>query len=56
MALGRVIAHELYHVLTQTRHHMTSGIAKAAYTEYELLCPPLNFREKEFHTLLAQNR
>ena len=30
-ALGRVLAHELYHILAQTMNHTESGIAKARF-------------------------
>jgi hypothetical protein len=35
-ALGRVLAHELYHVLMGTTHHASSGIAKAVQSTDEL--------------------
>ena len=40
-ALGRVLAHELYHVLTGTTHHSASGAAK-------LLQSPEDLRSNEF--------
>lgn len=35
-ALGKVLAHELYHVLLGTTHHATSGIAKAVQSTDDL--------------------
>lgn len=36
-ALGRVVAHELYHLLLQTQHHAGAGLAKAVLSWKELL-------------------
>jgi hypothetical protein len=36
-ALGRVMAHELYHVLLKTRHHGRSGLSRPAQSLAELL-------------------
>jgi hypothetical protein len=38
-ALGRVTAHELYHILLRTRGHAREGLAKASQTSSELLMP-----------------
>ena len=35
--MGRVVAHELYHVLLQTQHHASQGLAKAVLSWKELL-------------------
>ena len=35
-ALGRVLAHELYHVLLKTTHHSASGLAKAVQSTDDL--------------------
>jgi hypothetical protein len=50
-AVGRVLAHELYHVLARTAHHGTWGVAKAAYTAEELLSRTFRFEAKESHVL-----
>jgi hypothetical protein len=50
-AMARVLAHELYHLLANTRIHTAGGIAKAAYTVQELLEPILNFGKKERNSL-----
>lgn len=37
LALGRVVAHELYHVLARTTRHAASGLAKASETLEDLV-------------------
>jgi hypothetical protein len=36
-ALARVLAHELYHILTQSENHADSGVAKAALSVADLM-------------------
>lgn len=36
-ALGRVVAHELYHILASTKEHTHSGVAKAIQTPFDLI-------------------
>jgi len=36
-ALGRVLAHELYHIFTRSAHHSASGVGKASYAVRDLL-------------------
>jgi hypothetical protein len=36
-ALGRVVAHELYHILAKTREHTRTGVTAALQTPYDLL-------------------
>ncbi len=43
-ALGRVLAHELYHVLTQTTAHSSDGIAKKSLSQTELVSEQLHFK------------
>lgn len=50
-AMARILAHELYHLLANTRKHTSGGIAKAAYSVQELLAPILNFGRKECDSL-----
>jgi hypothetical protein len=50
-AMGRVLAHELYHLLANTQEHTRRGIAKAAYNVGELLSQTLEFSKKECDTL-----
>lgn len=42
-ALGRVIGHELYHILARTSQHPNAGLAKAAFSRDDLIAPGLNF-------------
>jgi hypothetical protein len=46
-ALGRLVAHELYHVLAGTVKHARSGISRAWLTPGELLRPILRFGRSE---------
>ena len=36
-ALGRVVAHELYHMLARTAEHTRTGVTKAVQTPYDLV-------------------
>jgi len=36
-AVGRVLAHELYHILTHSSHHRNAGVGKAEYSVRDLL-------------------
>jgi len=51
-ALGRVLAHELYHIFANTVHH-GSGVAKEAYTTFDLTCDDFQFPHKESEMLRA---
>ena len=42
-ALGRVTAHELFHILLQTTTHSRDGLARAAQSASELLAPRSSF-------------
>jgi hypothetical protein len=42
-ALARLIAHEFYHMLMQTREHTRSGISKACFTAADLLSNSIEF-------------
>jgi hypothetical protein len=50
-ALGRVLAHELYHIFANTMHHSSMGIAKESYSVQDLLTDDFQFREKELRLL-----
>jgi hypothetical protein len=50
-AAARILAHELYHLLANTRSHTSGGIGKAAYSVQELLAPVLHFGKKECDSL-----
>jgi len=45
-AIGRVLAHELYHVFTNTTRHASWGVAKAFYTAHDLVSDGFRFEEK----------
>ncbi|MBV8904178.1 MAG: hypothetical protein JOZ22_11140 [Acidobacteriia bacterium] len=50
-ALGRILAHELYHLLARTTQHADNGLAKAAYSAEDLLAQTLRFGKKEYAAL-----
>ena len=53
-AVARVLAHELYHVLTRSRHHGPSGVAEPAYTQSELLGSSFAFAESDQKALASR--
>jgi hypothetical protein len=46
-AVGRVLAHELYHIFTRSRHHSLEGVGKAAYATRDLLAGRFAFDAAE---------
>ena len=42
-AMGRVIAHELYHMLVQTKTHSTAGVSKSCFSAADLLAERFDF-------------
>jgi hypothetical protein len=50
-AMARLLAHELYHFLTQTTHHTKAGIAKATVSATELLSDHFDFDNEAFARL-----
>lgn len=52
-AVARVLAHELYHVFTRTRHHGSHGLAQASYTPPELLAVNFAFADADRQALAA---
>ncbi len=50
-AMGRVLAHELYHVVARSTAHVPGGITKAFYTAGDLLRRKAGFSKKEAATL-----
>lgn len=52
-AMGRVLAHELYHVITRTTSHASGGLAKPYYDAGDLLARKFGFRQKEAGELRA---
>src|SRR5207248_11156110 len=50
-AVARVLAHELYHIITRTAHHGSSGVARAAYTVPELMAGDFYFEKADLRAL-----
>jgi hypothetical protein len=50
-ALGRVLAHELYHIFANTSRHGSCGVGKSAYTVSELLAEEFQFEGQESQAL-----
>jgi hypothetical protein len=44
-ALGRVLAHELYHIVTQSEDHSGAGVAKARFSAADLMKNEFEFTE-----------
>jgi hypothetical protein len=55
-ALGRVVAHEIYHVLAMTRIHGRRGVAKRSLTAEDLILGSLRFGDAEMTTLRNRTR
>jgi|SRR5580698_3893215 hypothetical protein len=51
-AMGRLLAHELYHMLVNKRGHASSGVGKASFSADDVLGERFNFE----HTALAEFR
>ena len=52
-ALGRVIAHEIYHILTQAKDHTDSGIAKASLSIQDLMTERFAFDSTSLQRIRA---
>jgi hypothetical protein len=50
-AVGRVLAHELYHIFANTPHHGSHGVAKSYYSPQDLLSKDFQFEQKESEEL-----
>ena len=50
-ALGRVLAHELYHIFAKTCHHGQEGVAKTSLSGKALVSNRLQFAPSELHEL-----
>ncbi len=50
MALGRIVAHELYHLLADTSKHAGAGLAKASHDWMELVGGTAAFRQSDLPT------
>lgn len=46
-ALGRVVAHELYHMLAQTTQHASRGLAKASQTWKDLISGAVQLQDRD---------
>lgn len=55
-AVGRVLAHELYHIFGNTEHHGSCGVGKAAYSIQELLSDDFLFEDRESEVLRTRTR
>ena len=53
-ALGRVVAHELYHMLANTKKHGKSGIAKDSLSAQQLIGETLDFSAHERSALAGK--
>jgi hypothetical protein len=51
-ALGRVLAHELYHIFANTTRHGAQGVAREFYTAYDLLSADFQFEARESLALI----
>lgn len=50
-ALGRVLAHELYHIFLDTKRHATGGVAKPFFTVHDLVEDHFNLQAKDAQAL-----
>lgn len=50
-ALGRVLAHELYHILAKTEDHANEGVARKALSGKALISDKLTFSPKQIEKL-----
>ena len=55
-AVGRVLAHELYHIFANTSQHGSCGVGKAAYSVQELLSNDFRFEDRESKALRTRTR
>ena len=52
-AMGRILAHEIFHIVTQSPQHAESGVAKARFSAADLLKPNFEFDENALARLHA---
>jgi hypothetical protein len=50
-ALGRVLAHELYHMLTKTQHHADEGVTKSSLSAAQLIADKLSMTRADLEKL-----
>jgi hypothetical protein len=53
-ALGRVVAHELVHILTGSHDHGREGVAQAALSGAQLITPRLSLSPSDLERLRAE--
>lgn len=53
-ALARVLAHEIYHILAETRDHARSGLAKVELSERDLTCEWMSFEKADLERIRAK--
>jgi hypothetical protein len=51
-ALGRVLAHELYHIFASTVKHGVAGVGREVYSVHNLLCADFQFETREMAALV----
>jgi hypothetical protein len=51
-ALGRVLAHELYHIFADTKRHGADGVAWECYSVQDLLTADFHFQPSESQALI----
>lgn len=52
-AIGRVLAHELYHIFTRTVEHVPAGAAKAEFTPADLISRSFHFQKPRERAMRA---
>jgi hypothetical protein len=50
-ALGRVLAHELFHMLTKTQHHADEGVTKSSLSAAQLIADKLTMSPADLEKL-----
>lgn len=53
VGLGRVLAHEVYHIVLNTTAHSRCGVAKASFSAADLFAKPLRFERADLERLNA---
>jgi hypothetical protein len=51
-ALGRVLAHELYHIFANTKRHGSEGVGREFYSVHDLLSSDFQFQARESMALI----
>lgn len=54
VAIGRVVAHELFHMITRSARHAKRGLAKSYYTPYDLAVEPLDFEPQQIEMMRGE--